>query len=155
MKNKTIKFSDLGRGLSAGDVNFRILDADWDQITTKNNGVSDVLRLNLKLTDMEEPSKSMAIPNHLIFEDTSARSLFTQFFLEVQRVVDVEEMEVENLINLNGTVNLNYTPETKYPKLYNWRFISPPEDNRSALQEYIAEVSSQDSSELTEEDIDF
>lgn len=151
---KEFRLSNFEPAVNEGTNRFLILNAESDTISTKN-GDREVLKLDVELSDVENPTKTMTLKNHMLFIDFTIRSRFHLFSQAVIRGLNVTTFTPVDLIGKKGSVSLSYyRPEGSnrtFDRLNDWLFDFPREQVNEQLQAYMGE----DNFELTDEDIDF
>lgn len=146
---KVINLTDFTNQWEEGRVNFLILNAKFDEISTVR-GESEVLKLDLELTKIGEKTAKMTLRNHLLFIDYTQKSLFHQFILAANDVLDSKSFTAENLIGLAGEAELKYYQREgskfSFERMFDWRFKFLPKETEKVLKHHF---------DVNDSDIDF
>ena len=158
MNRFEIKLTDFENNFEAGPVEFLILNAQFDEINTIN-GDREVLKVDIKLTNQSDKTKTIVLKNHLIFIDLNQRSLFHQFVISVKEVLNEKPMIAKNLIGLSGVVELKYYQkdgaDVSYERFNNWQFKFSVNETEETLKEHFTSCVGPASFDVTDDDIDF
>lgn len=150
-KEKAIFLSQFENKVSDGLTRFVVLDATYDEIKTKKGETSEVIKLNVELTDVDKPSNSMELKNHLLFVNYSPGGVFHDFIKAFLEATHSTAFTPSALVGRKGKVELShYKPngaEFAYARLTNWVFDASANHVTKALKKY--------EDDIAEDDIDF
>lgn len=140
INEKVIFLSQFESKVDDGPVRFVIVDAKNDVIRTKKGTTSEVIKLDIEITDIEDSSKSKEIKSFLMFENYTSGGVFHKFIKSFLDGTKSTNFTVRKLIGLKGKVELShYKPEDAeiaYPRLTNWIFDAPNNEVSKTLEKY-------------------
>lgn len=139
LNEKKIKLSDF-KGVGVGLNRFKILDAEYDEIPTRN-GNKEVVRLDVELIDNLDRTKRLQISNHILFIDLNTTSQFHRFVQSITDALGTEDFSPKAVIGLEGRVTLShYRPEGSdftFNRLNGWTFDAPESRVSEELESYV------------------
>lgn len=145
-KEKVIFLSQFETKVEDGPVRFLVLDAKYDELTTKN-GKKEIVRLELELEELNNPDSNKEVKSVNLFVDYNPRGRFFKFVNAAITALSTTSFQPSRLIGLKGEATLShYTPkggDLSFAQMNDWVFYKSNEKVEKALVRY------------QEDDIDF
>lgn len=139
-KEKTIYLSEFEPKVNDGPVEFVILGAEYDTITTKRGKNSEIVKLKLELQELNNPSSDKEVKNINLFVDRNPGGPFHRFIAASLKALSTTAFRPSLLINLRGKAVLSrHRPEGSdfsFPRVNDWIFYKSNEEVANALASY-------------------
>ncbi|MEI3610450.1 hypothetical protein [Pseudogracilibacillus sp. SO10305] len=136
---KSILLSQFEAKVEDGPVKFRVLNAMYDDIPTKN-GVKEIVKLELELQELNNADGSTEVKEINLFVDFTPRGHFYKFVNAAITALSTTSFQPSKLIGLKGEAVLShYQPEGSdfsYPRINNWVFYQRNDKVAKALEQY-------------------
>lgn len=136
---KSILLSQFEAKVEDGPVKFRVLNAMYDDIPTKN-GVKEIVKLELEVQELNNADGSTEVKEINLFVDFTPRGRFYKFVNAAITALSTSSFQPSKLIGLKGEAVLShYQPEGSdfsYPQINNWVFYQRNDKVAKALEQY-------------------
>lgn len=139
-KEKEIFLSHFKAKVEDGPVKFLVLDAKYDEITTKN-GKKEIVKLEVELEELNNPDSNKVVQSVNLFVDYNPRGRFYNFVNAAVTAMETNSFQPSKLIGSKGTASLShYTPkgsELSFAQLNDWVFYKSNVKVAKALANYL------------------